>query len=126
MFNEQEYRIVFPEFSDYAKYPVARVTYFAGLADKSLNRDTLGDLYDHCRYLFVSHHLAPSASNVASASMPGDDANPVASKSVGDVSVSYDTASTTEAEAGLWNRTSYGRELIRLMRNAGGVVRYIA
>ncbi|MBX9696911.1 MAG: DUF4054 domain-containing protein [Alphaproteobacteria bacterium] len=41
------------------------------------------------------------------------------SKSVGGVSVGYDSTAQSEKDAGWWNRTTYGQQFIRLVRIFG-------
>jgi hypothetical protein len=51
--------------------------------------------------------------------VPGGNSGPASSKTVGSVTVAYDTAQTAEKDAGYWNLTTYGKQFIRLARMFG-------
>lgn len=79
-------------------------------------------LLDIATELFVAHNLvlekrAQDAANVGG--LPGQIIGPVASKSVGSVSISYDASAGLEPEAGHWNTTMYGLRFIKLARMKG-------
>lgn len=71
--------------------------------------------------LYTAHYLSAYGSAAAggSGTSAGSGMGVVSSKSVDGASISYDTGSTTEANAGFWNSTPYGRELWQLMRVFG-------
>lgn len=76
-------------------------------------------MLDRGAELFVAHNLALEQRAQAEASNgvpPGGTQGPLSAKSVGPVSVSYDTASGIEVDAGHWNLTIYGTRFIRLLR----------
>ncbi len=79
------------------------------------------NLRDHVVGLYTAHYLAAygSAEAGGSGKNSGTGMGVVSSKSVDGASISYDTGSTTEANAGFWNATPYGRELWQLMRVFG-------
>jgi len=117
------FRANFPEFTDATKYPDTQVNFWIGYAD------TL--LYDLCRWstmrdygiqLVVAHQLALAARNAAAGAgggSPGSTAGAVSSKSVGGVSVSYDTGAAILANGGYWNLTSYGIQFWQLAMLVG-------
>ena len=69
-----------------------------------------GSLNDHLQSLYVSHRLAISA--IGSAVNTGE----VASRSVGDVSVSYVTSNPSGDSSGM-SSTSYGIEFLDIISN---------
>ena len=74
------------------------------------------------RSLYVAHEITISAQNKKSAMVggtPGTSGGIANTKTVGGVSVGYDAATTTEKDAGWWNRTTYGQQFIRLVRIYG-------
>ena len=83
------------------------------------------DLLRHVVELYVAHYLTIGGSTEANAMGVGANPNPVASKSVDGVSVSYDTSSAIETNAGFWNATAFGRELWQLMKIFGAGARQI-
>lgn len=120
-----KFRADFPEFEDVGKYPNAMINRWGATGEKLLSPNRWGDLYIEGLFLFVAHNLALSLSNKEasiSGAQPGKASGAVSSKSVGAVSISYDTSSTMEPNAGHWNETTYGKEYIRLVRLIGAIV----
>lgn len=117
-----QFRKDFPEFADASRFPVGQVEFWGRMAAKLVSETRFGDLYTEAVELFAAHNLVLAAQSRAAAaggSLPGGNAGPVASKAVGSVSVSYDTAGSMELNAGHWNQTTYGRQYIRLARLIG-------
>lgn len=113
----------FPEFNDTATYPDSGITYWINLAYLLMDPGRWGNLLDPGAEQFVAHNLvleaqAQAASN--NGATPGtSQGGVVSSKSAGGVSISYDTSSAIELDAGHWNMTIYGRRYIRLARMIG-------
>jgi len=96
----------------------AQVEFWIKYADKLL--------YDVCRWsdmredgiqLVVAHQLTLAlrdAQVAAAGGAPGTVQGAVSSKSVGGVSISYDTSSAVLSNAGYWNLTSYGIQFYQL------------
>ncbi len=117
-----EFKKVFPEFVDDNQYPPAQIEYWGRIAELRLNADRWGNLLTHGKYLFVAHNIALSAQAVAAANQGSSvlqSTGLIAGKSVGDVSISYDTSASKEEDGGNYNLTRYGRELLRLARIVG-------
>lgn len=115
------FRSLQPEFSDSVKYPDAAITRWLVLADKILPANRWEDWLETGTCWFAAHYLAIGRLNEQT-SRRGSAVGAggiVASKSLGQASVSYDTASGVEFEAGHWNLTTYGREFIRTARMVG-------
>ena len=116
----------FPEFAATDLYPDSQVSFWLTLATELLPFSRWGSLVDYGVELFAAHNLALSrlAGNTANAGgVAGVGTGLVASKSVGPLSVSYDTAAGRVDGAGAYNLTTYGTRLWQLMRmfGAGGV-----
>lgn len=112
----------FPEFADENKYSPETMEYWAGVADLQLNISRWGTLATHGKYLFVAHNIALSAQAVAASDRGADvtrGTGLISSKGVDGVSVSYDNSAVNEENAGNYNLTRYGRELIRIARIKG-------
>jgi hypothetical protein len=117
-----EFKKVFPEFADDNQYPPAQIEYWGRIAELRLNADRWGNLLTHGKYLFVAHNIALSAQAVAAANQGSSvlqSTGLIAGKSVGDVSINYDTGASNEEGGGNYNLTRYGRELLRLARIVG-------
>jgi hypothetical protein len=72
--------------------------------------------------LYVAHEITLEAQSVAAAKIggtPGQQAGQANNKTVGSVTVQYDSASAAEKDAGWWNLTTYGKQFIRLARIFG-------
>lgn len=121
-----ELRQNFPEFADTTRYPEVMVVFWLGYADKLLyDTRRWEDMRDYGIQLVAAHQITIAARNRAAAAAgggagsPGGTAGAVSSKSVGGVSVSYDTGSTVLADGGYWNMTSYGVMFWQLVQIVG-------
>lgn len=126
MFDPVAFREAFPEFADVVRYPDGMLEFWAGIGERLFIAHRWATVYDYGLQLFVAHNITLAAQNAAagaSGGVPGSVSGPISSKAVGSVSVSYDSASTIEPNAGHWNLTSYGKALIHLARmiGAGGI-----
>lgn len=119
-----EFRAAYPQFTD-DEYPTQQVEMRLTLADKFISASVFCDevIRNHAICLYVAHYLTASGANLVG----GKEASlgVVSSKSVDGASVSYDTGSSTEMNAGFWNATSYGRELFQLLRVMGAGARQL-
>ncbi len=116
-----QFRIDFPEFADNAVYTDGMISFWDGIAQKSVDVTRWGDLYTQGVSLFVAHNIALQARNVAGSGSGGAGfvAGAIASKSIGDVSVSYDNAIAKLDNAGQWALTIYGQQYLQLARMIG-------
>lgn len=122
--NITQFRKDFSEFSDVARYPSAMVLSWSTLAEQITSADVYGTSYAWAVELCTAHFIAISAQNAligSNGGMPGTAGGIVSSKSVGDVSVSYDTSigMLSGEHAGQWNATTYGRQYLTLARLFG-------
>ncbi len=117
-----DFRAEFPEFASTAIYPDAQVTFWATIAEAQVVYDIWTDLYTFGVKLYVAHEITIAAQNVKAVAVggsPGQAGGIANSKTVGAVSVSYDSATQSEKDAGWWNRTTYGQQFYRLVRVFG-------
>jgi hypothetical protein len=78
--------------------------------------------------LFTAHHVVLDVKNqmdVDVAALPGLTRGAISAESVGPVSISYDTAATTEEDGGNWNYTVYGQRYLHFARQYGAGPIYI-
>jgi hypothetical protein len=125
MITYENFIAALPEFSDTA-YAQGTVNFWIEQAKVHLNEGRLGRKYDLACIYFVAHHVALTRMNERAAKSGGAvgmQSGQISSKSVGAVSVSYDTSSVSMSGAGEWNATAYGRKYFQLVRGAmlGGV-----
>ena len=117
---------VFPEFQRLAVNKGA-IDFWLLQAANQLALGVLGKNADLACYLFAAHNLVLNAQDFRDVQgvdgLPGDTLGPVASKSAGGLSVSYDTGSLADDSAGVYNSTSYGQRLWKMIASAslGGV-----
>jgi hypothetical protein len=116
-----EFRRRLPEFGDAGKYPAGVIDECSEHAEGLTSERRFGSLYGRAVRLATAHFLV-LASRALEAGRAG--ATPgvggiVSSKTVGSVSVSYDTNGTNIEGAGNWNETSYGRLYQDLASRAG-------
>jgi len=119
-FEVAEFIEAFPEFADESAYGTMR--FWADVADKRLNVNRWGELLQQGIYLFVAHNIALSRQAQDAADRDSgvtQSTGLIASKSVGGVSVSYDTNASLLRDAGNFNMTRYGRDFLQLARIVG-------
>lgn len=116
------FRTAFPEFSDSTVYPSTQITFWATFAEKLVRECVWGNCWAQGVQLYVAHELTLAAQNsqvAANGGAPGVFGGVPNNKTVGAVSVGYDSTSTSEKDAGWWNLTNYGKQFIRLARIFG-------
>lgn len=128
MTDSSRFRAQFPELSNATD---AQIAFWLGLAQKRLNKKVWLDLHEEGSALFAAHNLARLGVTAESGgAYDGEAVDPqgslVASKAVEKVSISYDNATGSIADAGEWNSTRYGRQFYELMMIVGtaGAVLY--
>lgn len=117
-----QFRKDFPEFTDAVKYPTSQLTFWSGLAETLLLEDVWGDSWVFAVELYTAHEIVLAAQNSLASSgggFPGQQGGIANTKTVGSVTVGYDSASMSEKDAGWWNLTSYGKQLYRLIKIFG-------
>lgn len=116
------FRSEFPEFSDTAVYPDAQLTLWSTLAEQLLPKCVWNNTWEFAVKLYTAHEITLAAQNAkagAIGGVPGSSGGIANSKTVGSVSVGYDSAVTSEKDAGWWNLTTYGKQLYRLIQIFG-------
>jgi hypothetical protein len=122
-FDTELFRTSFPEFSDKQKFPTSLISGWAGVAVTQIDASAWGNAWNRGVSLYVAHELLLESKEIDAAKNGGATGNAspgvVNSKTVGQVTVAYDTQSAVEKDAGHWNLTIYGRQYYRLMRIFG-------
>lgn len=121
-FDVAAFRKSFPEFNDTEKYPTPMVNFWVGLATAMVDSSRWGTQWNTGVSLYVAHELTLARQNVQAASVggaPGQQGGIASQKTVGGVSVQYDPQTSTEKDAGWWNKTTYGQQFYRLARIFG-------
>lgn len=116
------FRANFPEFASTVKYPDAQITFWATLAEKMVVECKWGDCYTYGVQLYVAHEITLAAQNTQAAATghaPGQSGGIANTKTVGSVSVGYDSVTQSEKDAGWWNMTNYGKQFYRLTQIFG-------
>jgi len=120
--NIPAFRAAFPEFTSTLDYPDSQITFWATLAEKMVLECVWGTCTDQGRYLYVAHEITLARQNAragAIGGMPGTSGGIANNKTVGSVTVGYDSNVSSEKDAGWWNLTNYGKQFIRLARIFG-------
>ncbi len=135
MINAASFREAFPEFGSTTTYPDAQVNYWIAMAKVLLPVSVWGvsptaienpptTEIDFGYSLFTAHNLALAQQREKASktgAVPGLATGPINQKSVGPVSVSYDTQAAIELDASHWNMTTYGIQFISLARMMGAM-----
>lgn len=115
--NVPTFRIVFPEFAETASDD--QVAYW--FTQATFNPARLGTSFDLAVMLFAAHNIVLGMQTAAAASKggtPGATVAPLTSKAAGGLSASYDVNVATTEGAGIYNATSYGQRLWKLIEQA--------
>lgn len=120
------FRKEFTEFNDSTVYPTAMITFWGTFAELELRKHIWKCAWPTAVKLFVAHEITIAAQNAklaANGGVPGTSGGITNSKTVGGASVGYDSAATSEKDAGFYNRTTYGQQFYRLamMYGAGAL-----
>jgi hypothetical protein len=117
--SSSDFRQRYPAFGDTVKYPPGSVELYIELAYDALNKRRFTDKWlDFAAGLYTAHMLTLDG---AQGGAQGADSlsGLVQSANVDSVSVTFDTASVVDMNAGHWNETTYGRRYYRLLRMFG-------
>ena len=121
-FVVQDFRTAYPEFSDTGVYPDSLISGWAAVATAMViprawkSQTALGI------NLYVAHEITLQAQSMNAANVggtPGNQSGPVNTKTVGSVTVGYDTNQSVEKNAGFFNLTVYGKQFWNLSRLFG-------
>lgn len=121
-FTIATFRSAFTEFQDTSKYPDAMIDVWSALAIEQVNPCRWKSQTDLGVMLYTAHECVLASQNAATANnggAPGAQSGPANSKTVGTVTVAYDTQQTAEKNAGYWNLTTYGKQFFNLTRKFG-------
>lgn len=116
------FRTAFPEFKDTAAYPTEMVTFWADIAELQVLQKIWGGMWQKGVFLYVAHEITLARQNAKignNGGMPGTSGGVANTKTVGTVTVGYDSQATSEKDAGYWNLTNYGKQFIRMARIFG-------
>lgn len=122
MFDITAFRAAFPEFADIVVYPSAMINFWAGLAQAQVRLCVWKKQWLVGVQLYVAHEITLAAQNQKiglNGGMPGTSGGVPNNKTVGSVTVGYDSQATSEKDAGYWNLTNYGKQFIHLARIFG-------
>lgn len=118
----QSFRDSYPEFADSTAYPDQQIEYWLGFAQISFNVSRWSTWLDLGTSLWMAHNIVMEARAILEASnggLPGTTTGAISQKSSDKISVSFDTASSTEKDGGQWNTTIYGTRYLRMARMIG-------
>lgn len=114
-----QFRLDFPEFADVSVYTNSMCTFWSTLGEQINSLEVFGSAYTALIELFTAHNLSIQATNISASSVggiPTGNGGAISSKTVEQVSVDYDAASTAISGGGDFNSTSYGRQYLILRR----------
>ena len=121
-FTVAAFRAAYPEFSNSEVYSDTLILGWATIAQAMVNCQYWRSQTQLGVYLYTAHEITLEAQSMAAAKIggvPGGQTGVVNNKTVGSVSVGYDTQQVAEKDAGFWNATIYGKQFIHLARIFG-------
>lgn len=119
------FRAAFPEFTDTTIYTTESINFWAGVAEQQVRQCAWKKLWTQGVMLYVAHEIVIASQSAKAASVggaPGQQGGIANTKTVGSMSVGYDSVTSSEKDAGWWNMTNYGKQFIRLSRIVGAGV----
>lgn len=121
--NAAQFRQFFNAFGDTTKYPDAYIDAWLQYADKMLLMPPWTEPpRSLAMALYAAHWIVldqRDGNTSSGGGVPGSPAQVQTSKSVGGVSVGYDTSLSTFQGAGTWNSTSYGARFYQMAMLVG-------
>lgn len=126
IFDDEEFRITFSEFSDSEIYPSPLINFWAAVGEVEIDFNRYQDLYVPALYCYVGHNLVLAAKNRLTAErgrgIPGQDTGVITSKHIEGVSKSMDVNVAATIGGGEFNLTTYGLKFLhfRKMATIGG------
>jgi hypothetical protein len=103
-------------------YPTSMIQFWAGLAELQVRSCIWKRAWLQGVSLYVAHEITLASQNTKASGnggVPGTSGGVPSSKTVGSVSVGYDSNVTSEKDAGWWNLTNYGKQFYRLVQTFG-------
>ncbi len=122
VFTVGQFRSKFQEFNDHVTYSDQLIESWSELAQAQVPQPVWKSQWLMGVNLYIAHEITLAAQNskaAAAGGMPGTSGGVANTKTVGSVTVGYDSQSTSEKDAGYWNLTNYGKQFYRLMRLFG-------
>jgi len=115
-----ELRVRYPEFASATDYPDARIQTWIDKGVLELSETAWGDMYNEALYPFTAHYLAMSTYTAGAGGAVGS-IGPIASRSIGDVSVSFATIGNGNMSqmGAFFMTTPYGQEYWRMVQLYG-------
>jgi hypothetical protein len=113
-YTDSDFTSVYTQFST---IPSTLLQNFISMANASLSYSKYSEAWAYCMGLYVAHFCE----SFSKAAKSGDPNGLKTAKSVGDVSVSYDVGTATEALKGFGSflTTTYGQQLAQFAKMAG-------
>lgn len=112
-YTSADFNVFFPQFAGQQINDRVMAT-FINEANVCIQKERWQTQWEYAMGLYIAHYLTLYLQRLAANPIASGQAKGVAtSKSVGDVSVSYDVSVATDPVWGDFNLTSYGQELIR-------------
>lgn len=116
MIAYEDFVAAFPEFGVASTYTPEKVTLWIDDGYLAFDPSVFGARLDLLVMLYVAHNLTLDGQNMRAGAQIGATSGPIASKSIGGVSVSYDVGATITQNAGIYNGTSYGQRLVTMVQ----------
>jgi len=122
----QQFRTNFPAFTSTTMYPDGSVSFWLNYAYMFLGAGITGRRWgialDLGAQMFTAHNVTLDflgASEGANGAPSGMTTGPVVSKTVGDLTITYDVASGVNEADQHWSLTNYGTRFIKMARQFG-------
>ena len=121
-FDIKAFRVAFSEFNDTAKYPDELIEFWSGLGELLVRPSIWKKAWQQGMSLYVAHHIVLARRHQKEAKFgkaPAMSDGVLSNKTVGGVTIGYDSNASNEEKAGQWNLTTYGKQFYQLVRIFG-------
>jgi hypothetical protein len=122
MVDSDQFRANFTAFRNPTIYSDAMVQFWLQLAYQLLNPWLWGALLDVGAQLFTAHNLVlegVATAEAANGAPPAQVVGPVVTKTVGELTITYDVASGVDPSDTSWNLSTYGTRFIKMAKQIG-------
>ena len=122
MVTTNGFRVDYPEFASTTLYTNRQISFYLEMAYSFLNADRWGRQLSYGVGLYVAHNLALVARAMATAKtggIPGQPQGAPVAKKVGPIETRYSNVPSVKDGDDYWNLTTYGVQLLHLIRVMG-------
>jgi Protein of unknown function (DUF4054) len=124
MITSDQFRANFVAFQNTSIYPDSMIDFWLQFAYIFISPTLWGTVVDLGAQLFVAHNLTLEGLSNAeggNGAPPGMTSGPIVTKTVGELTITYDPSSGVNPDDTSWNLTNYGSRFVKLAKQFGSI-----